>query len=295
MRFSRFLSIFFSGFALMLAIYADSAQAQTVAKPLIIGESLDLPSKVLHETRHINIYLPDAYRAETKTPLPVVYMLDGGLAEDFLHIAGLIQVSIANRTMRPFILVGIENTVRRRDLTGPSENALDRKEVPNLGGSAMFRRFIADELIPEIEQRYRTTKERALVGESLAGLFTLECLLHAPDLFKTYIAIDPSLWWNDEALTQQFAEKFKTQVSLSKNLYLASSAQRGMENGAKGFADMLNKSAVQGLNWKYEQYPNETHATIYHPAAINAFRQLFAPETKRISAVIHILLRASWH
>jgi predicted alpha/beta superfamily hydrolase len=278
MRFSRFWRVF--GFALMLVINANSAQAQTVVKPLIIGESLDLPSKVLQETRHINVYLPDAYHAETKTSLPVVYMPDGGLAEDFLHIAGLIQVSIANGTMRPFILVGIENTVRRRDLTGPSENALDKKTVPNLGGSAVFRRFIADELIPEIEQRYRTSKERALVGESLAGLFTLECLLHAPELFNSYIAIDPSLWWNDEGLTRQFSEKFKTQASLSKNLYLASSAQRGMENAAMGFSDMLKKSAVQGLNWKYEQYPNETHATIYHPAAIIAFRQLFAPATK---------------
>jgi enterochelin esterase-like enzyme len=51
--------------------------------------------------------------------LPVLYMPDGGMAEDFLHVAGLVQVSVGNGTMRPFLLVGIENTQRRRDMTGP--------------------------------------------------------------------------------------------------------------------------------------------------------------------------------
>lgn len=266
--------------ALTLALGAQLAQAQTVARPLVIGDSLELVSKGLKETRRINVYLPDAYQTERSMSFPVVYMPDGGLAEDFLHIAGLIQVSIANGSMRPFILVGIENTVRRRDLTGPSENALDRKEVPDLGGSKRFRQFIAEELIPEIEQRYRTTKERALVGESLAGLFTLECLLHTPELFQTYIAIDPSLWWNDEALTTQFAKKLSAHPSLLKQLYFASSAQTGMENAAKDFSEMLKKSQVQGLQWTYQHYPKETHATVYHPAALIAFRQLFAPATK---------------
>jgi predicted alpha/beta superfamily hydrolase len=266
--------------ALMFVLAAEASHAQTQAKPLIIGESLELASKVVKETRRINVYLPEAYHSQKAQAFPVIYMLDGGLAEDFLHIAGLIQVSIANGSMRPFILVGIENTVRRRDLTGPSENALDKKEIPNLGGSKLFRQFIADELIPEIEQRYRTSKERALVGESLAGLFTLECLLHAPDLFQTYIAIDPSLWWNDEALTRQFAEKLVSHPSLAKNLYLASAGQAGMAGVANKFSDMLKASQVQGLLWTYENYPKETHASIYHPAALSAFRQLFAAPVK---------------
>ena len=48
-------------------------------------------------------------------------MPDGGIAEDFLHVAGLVPVSVGNGTMRPFILGGIENTERRRDMTGPTE------------------------------------------------------------------------------------------------------------------------------------------------------------------------------
>ena len=61
---------------------------------------------------------------------------DGGVAEDFLHVAGLVQVSVGNGTMRPFLLVGIENTERRRDMTGPTENENDRKIAPRVGGCA---------------------------------------------------------------------------------------------------------------------------------------------------------------
>ena len=99
-----------------------AAPAPNAAQPLAIGETFTLESKVLGETRRINVYLPPGY-AKSDTKLPVLYMPDGGLAEDFVHIAGLVQVSVGNETMRPFILVGIENTERRRDMTGPTDNA----------------------------------------------------------------------------------------------------------------------------------------------------------------------------
>lgn len=260
--------------------FVTGAQAQVLVKPLVLGESLELKSKNLAETRRINVYLPEAYAADKSISFPVMLMLDGGMAEDFLHIAGLMQVSVANGTMRPFILVGVENTVRRRDLTSPSDNALDKRDIPNAGGSAQFRQFLVNELLPVIEQRYRTTQERVLIGESLAGLFTLETLLQTPDAFQTYIALDPSLWWNDEKLTADFAAKLAAQPKLVKKLYFASSGQAGMEKVIQHFADMLNQTKPEGLQWSYEKYRDETHATIYHPAALKAFRSLFAPAKK---------------
>lgn len=279
MRINHLITTILLASSLTIAI-GSTATAQVTVKPIVIGESLELVSKTLQETRRINVYLPDGYRQDQSKAYPVIYMPDGGVAEDFLHIAGLMQVSMANGTMRPFILVGIENTVRRRDLTGPSNSELDKKAIPNLGGAESYRRFLTEELIPEIEQRYRTTQERALVGESLAGLFTLETLFHTPDMFQTYIAIDPSLWWNDEHLTAQFAKKLQAQPQLAKNLYFASSGQRGMESVIQNFAQMLQTQKPVGLNWTYEHFAKETHATIYHPAALIAFRQLFAPEPK---------------
>jgi enterochelin esterase-like enzyme len=128
-------------FLASLLIFSLKAEAGGKAAPLVIGETFTIESKVLSETRRINVYMPPGY-AESSSRLPVLYMPDGGITEDFLHIAGLVQVSVSNGTMRPFLLVGIENTQRRRDMTGPTENQEDKKIAPRVGGSAAFRKFL---------------------------------------------------------------------------------------------------------------------------------------------------------
>jgi hypothetical protein len=178
----------------------SQANTQSHREPLVIGDTFTIRSTELNEVRRINVYAPPGYKKSSTLRLPVLYMPDGGMHEDFLHIAGLLQISVINGTARPFLLVGIENTERRRDMTGPTTNEEDRKIAARVGGSAAFRAFIRSELIPEIERRYRTTRERAIMGESLAGLFVVETFLREPELFDTYIAFDPSLWWNNAKL-----------------------------------------------------------------------------------------------
>ncbi len=138
MRFIRMLLAL--GFC-ALACAPDARAAASASQPLAIGETFTLESKALGETRRINVYLPPGY-AGTDLRVPVLYMPDGGMAEDFLHVAGLVQVGAGNETMRPFLLVGIENTERRRDMTGPTSNAEDKKIAPRVGGSAAFRKFM---------------------------------------------------------------------------------------------------------------------------------------------------------
>jgi hypothetical protein len=259
---------------LVLPVPACAAEK---ASPLVIGETFTIDSKIMSETRRLNVYLPAGYADSPQARFPVLYMPDGGLTEDFLHVAGLVQVSVGNGTMRPFILVGIENTQRRRDMTGPTENADDKKIAPHVGGSAAFRSFIRKELMPQIKSRYRTTDETAIVGESLAGLFVVETFLLEPDLFDTYIAFDPSLWWNDKKLLADALMRLQSHKKLDKNLYFASSNEKGIIDTAERLADILAKSAPPGLHWHYEKMPEETHGTIYHPAALKAFRAVFKP------------------
>ncbi|HEV7920913.1 MAG TPA: alpha/beta hydrolase-fold protein [Thermoanaerobaculia bacterium] len=259
--------------ALLVLAFAASMHAE----PLVIGETFTIESKLLHETRRINVYVPPT---SDPSPLPVLYMPDGGMAEDFLHVAGLVQVSVGNGTMRPFLLVGIENTQRRRDTTGPTEVAEDRKIAPVVGGSAAFRAFIREELMPQIKSRYRTTGETAIVGESLAGLFVMETFLLQPDLFDTYIAFDPSLWWNNHKLVDQSARLLRARPTLKKTLYFASSNEPGIITQTRKLAAILTRNAPPGVKWHYEKMPAETHGTIYHPAALRAFRAVFAPPKK---------------
>jgi predicted alpha/beta superfamily hydrolase len=251
--------------------------SETRAEPLSFGETFTIDSRVLNETRRINVYLPAGYKESATTRMPVLYMPDGGMAEDFLHVAGLVQVLTGNGTMRPFLLVGIENTERRRDMTGPTQNENNKKIAPHVGGSAAFRKFIREELMPQVGRRYRTTGETAIVGESLAGLFVVETFLLESDLFDTYIAFDPSLWWNDQKLLDNAAQLLRSRPMLKKTLYFASSDEKGIIDTAVRLQDILEKNAPTGVKWHYEKMPEETHGTIYHPAAVRAFRSLFKP------------------
>ncbi len=246
---------------------------------LVVGDTFTIESKVLGETRRINVYLPAGYMEAADKRFSVLYMPDGGMAEDFLHIAGLVQVGVGNGTMRPFVLVGIENTERRRDMTGPTENPKDKEIAPRVGGSEAFRKFLRTELMPEVKARYRTTDETAIVGESLAGLFVVETLLLEPGLFDTYIAFDPSLWWNNEQLLKIAPEQLGKAGKLEKKLYVAASSDMG--DLGQRFADVLTKSAPSDVHWHYEPMPEEQHSTIYHPAALKAFRFLFKPAAEK--------------
>ena len=264
----------------MMAAGNVAAQA-TPATPIAIGEAFTIGSRVLGEMRRINVYLPPPYTTATAERFPVLYMPDGGMAEDFLHVAGLVQVSVGNGTMRPMVLVGIENTERRRDLTGPTTVAEDRRIAPRVGGSAEFRTFIRTELIPEIERRYRTTRERAIIGESLAGLFIIETLLLEPAMFDTYIAFDPSLWWNAGELVRSAGERLRGGVGQGKSLFVASSSEPQIAPLVAALGDRLRASAPRELRWSMEAMPGETHGTIYHPAALLALRRLFHPDSTR--------------
>ena len=253
------------------------AQRPDDAAPLVIGDMYTIQSEALGEKRRINVYAPAEYAASADARLPVLYMPDGGLGEDFLHIAGLLQISALNGTMRPFLLVGIENTQRRRDLTGPTENAEDRAIASATGGSAAFRRFIRTELMPFIDARYRTSGEKAIVGESLAGIFVVETLLLEPDLFDTYIAFDPSLWWNNAKLLEVAATHDSNPSPAARTLYLASSGEPELARLATRLAGLLNEHGGSALTVHYAPMPDETHSSIYHPAALRAFREIFRP------------------
>jgi predicted alpha/beta superfamily hydrolase len=241
-------------------------------------ESFTLASTVLHETRRINVYAPPGYTTDATTRYPVLYMPDGGMAEDFPHVAVDVDAAIRAGRMRPMIVVGIENTERRRDMTGPTEVASDRKIAPHVGGSQAFRAFIADELMPEVRRRYRTGGGTAIIGESLAGLFIVETFLERPDLFDTYIALSPSLWWNHEALADSAAARFAAwPAATRKTLYLASAGDDIIGNALDTLCAALRGHAPPGVTWTYEPRPDLGHATIYRGLSPSVFRKLFPP------------------
>ena len=245
--------------------------------PVLPHQTFTLDSRVLGETRRINLYTPPGYEESADARYPVLYMPDGGVEEDFPHVTNDIDAAIRAGAMRPVIVVGIENTERRRDMTGPTEVESDRKIAPRVGGSAAFRAFIRDELMPEIARRVRGNGQTAIVGESLAGLFVVETFFLEPRLFDVSIALSPSLWWNAQALVKAAGARLRAQPPLAGTLYLASAGDDDRGDAVKALADVLRAAAPDGLRWYYEPRPDQKHSTIYRAVSPEVFRRLFPP------------------
>jgi predicted alpha/beta superfamily hydrolase len=60
-------------------------------------------------------------------------------------------------------------------------------------------------------------------------------------------------------------------------LYLASSSD-DRRHLTRQLADLLEKRTGGTVKLHYQPMPAETHATIYHPAALAAIRVLFKPQ-----------------
>lgn len=249
------------------------APAPAVA-PIVFGETFHLDSKVLGERRTINVYLPPGYATSTEH-YPVLFMPDGGVAEDFPHVAGDVDISIRNGVIRPILVVGIENTERRRDLVGPTDIAREHEIAPHAGGSDRFRTFLRTELVPYVDAHYRTGGERALIGESLAGLFVIETLLADPELFDDYIAIDPSLWWNDEAVARSAGVTFAGWTAKPKHVIVATADEPEILAGVALFMRSVRVDMPRGLTYDYMPLPEEHHATIFPVAGVRAIRLVF--------------------
>jgi predicted alpha/beta superfamily hydrolase len=244
------------------------------ADPLTIGEALTIKSTALAEDRRINVYLPPEYPKDGRK-FPVLYLIDGGLDQDFLHISGTVHLGALWARSRSVIVVGIETKDRRRELVGPTRSAELLTKYPTAGSSARFRDYIRDEVVPAISARYRTSGESGVIGESLAGLFIVETYLREPSLFTHYAAISPSLWWDDNRLANEAAALLALQKKGGR-LYLTM-ADEGPETEA-GMATLI-KALQSRKGWCSTPKPGLTHATIYHTVSPEALQYIFPEAT----------------
>jgi predicted alpha/beta superfamily hydrolase len=208
-------------------------------------------------------------------------MPDGGEGEDFPHVIATVDAAVRAHEMQPVIVVGVENTERRRDMTGPTEVDSDKKIAPRVGGSAAFRVFFRDELLPAMRSRVRASGRSAIIGESLAGLFVVETFIVAPDTFDVYIALSPSLWWNDRALVRGAAAWRKATPRSTRTLYLSVAGDDDRDDAIATFASIVTADPPAGLTWYFEPRPRERHDTIYRAAEGPVLRKLFPVNAPR--------------
>lgn len=255
---------------------------------VIIGKTDSLTSKILGEKRHIWVSLPAGYNEDifTTRNFPVIYLLDGNT--NFQVVNGIVrQLSgmNGNLTLPESIVVGILNTDRTRDLT-PSHVADD----PTSGGGEKFAQFLEKELIPYIDSVYHTAPFRTLIGHSFGGLTAVNLFVNHTNLFNAYIAIDPTMGWDDRKLLEQSKLLLTRKDFSGRSLFLgvANTMPVGMDTvrarhdtsgGTYHIRAILDmKDALQKnktLIFSYKYYADDEHVSVPPIAEYDGLRFLF--------------------
>ena len=251
---------------------------------ICIGKKFTLNSSVLQEERTYWVHLPENYEQDQTKTFPVIYLLDG---EIFFHsVVGINNAftSGKRKDIASFIIVGVVSADRMHDLT-PTASAAGRdgKIAPGAevkgGGSKAFCEFLTKELRSVIENSFRTNGKNMLIGHSLGGLFTVDAFLNHTELFDSYLALDPSLWWDQGRLSKEAAELIKEKDFTGKRLYigLATKPRPDRVNIITDRADSFFTEVLpqaKGLRFFSKSFPDEVHGTVAIPGIFDGMKQL---------------------
>jgi len=277
------------------SLVASSQQGNTI----VIGKMDTLHSLVLNETRRLWVYLPASATNKmfTQQRYPVLYLLDA--PSHFHSVTGLVQQlsSVSGNTVVPeMIVIGIQNTDRTRDLTPTRSTSSAFGQTPEMlktsGGADNFLKFIETELIPYVDSTYSVAPYRMLAGHSYGGLFTIHTLLTKPGLFNSYVALDPSLWWDNGVLAKRANTALQQKNFPDKPFYMAianvlhtKKEIRGIEKDTTemgigmrfsfSVARSIDKYKKPGslLGWKY--YQDDSHGSVPLIGQYDALRFIF--------------------
>lgn len=227
--------------------------------------SFSLHSNVLKEERTCFVSFPEGYEdpGNVDHSYPLIVLLDG---QTFLKITeGIVHFMSSNRSRNYFmsasIVVAIENVDRERDFT---VTKIKTKRENTMGGGRKFLKFIQTELIPYIDNHYRTDQHRTLVGHSLGGLLTINAYMDKTTIFDAFVSIDPSIWWDQEMMKNK-VDSIQP-GSLSKPLFIAS-ANLGKEKMGRNLQrheelTKMIKNRSENVAIKHLYFEGEDHRSV---------------------------------
>ncbi|OOV16594.1 hypothetical protein BXU10_20805 [Flavobacterium sp. LM4] len=248
----------------------------------ISNEVITIPSKVLNEERQIYIHVPKQESASPNKTFPVLYLLDG---ENHFHIlSAYIDYLSYYEIIPPIIVVGIISKDRRKDLT-PTKSTIDYfgkidSTYKTSGGNEHFFQFMQSELIPYIETNYKAGSYKIFAGHSFGGITTINCMFTYPDMFNAYIAISPSLWWDNKYILKLAENKLTKSVYLNKMLFYSTgnegiNEQNSFHTDVLKFDGLIVNRTLKGLLYKYKCYPEESHMSEPIVAYYDALRFIY--------------------
>ena len=232
-----------------------------------IGEKVEVNSEILKESRNIFIYTPDGYE-ESNLKYPTLYVLDG--TENYLISTAIVNFLSRIQRIPPMIVVGIPNVDRDRDLS-----PLFIEGTSNRGEGDNFLNFLKEELIPYLDNTYRTNNYRILFGHSLGGAFANYTLITKPELFNAYITASPYLMYNDEFILKEAESKLDNLLNSRNQLYITLGNEPAYHESLNKYTALL-KDRAKTLRWNYQIFNEDDHNSIPVITLLEGLKYIYA-------------------
>ena len=270
------------GYAQMAPEHAQLADPE--GEPVVVGSIHRIKSSAYGKEQVVTVRLPRGYSDSPAKRYPVVFALDGGPDQDFELLAGIAAEAELSTSFEPFILVGIKTEDRYRQLTPEMTRLPQQRLKENFGdrivpgGADTFRDYLRRDIIPWATGRYRTGR-KVLTGTSLAGLFVLDTFLEQPEMFDDYIALTPSLWWDDGRIVDEAAKELAGHRPSDRRLYFTM-GDEGVGNRMGAWLSRLvatfDKHSPEGVKWAFvDRSGSEEHRTMATISLLDAMRTLY--------------------
>lgn len=194
----------------------------------------------------------------SKIQLPVLYMTDG----DWNMTVAMNCFSMLRQdyNTREPLIVGIGY--------GTGKNQRFRDLDPGTGGPN-FLAFIEKEVMAFIDKKYRTTKEKAIYGYSMGGMFTTYILFNRPDLFNMVFIGAPGS--NGSQLMPAAKQYFKDHKDLTGKVFIGvGSYEKEVVRNIDSFTNYLLSRKCPGLTIRKDFTPGANHGAALAQVMQNA-------------------------
>lgn len=232
----RIITIFF-----FLAFPTILIMAQEIAKV----ELKEFDSQFFTFKRPVFIYTPEGYEECTQSVYDVIYVFDAQSRANFDEVHSLLHFGVQQpNNDRQYIVVGVASPTLP-DIEYCRNNDFLPKpkfwniESPYYGSLDKFKGFLKEELIPFINNNYRTSGHTLGIGHSLGASFVIDAMT-TDDMFDDIIAISPNMAWDNDYYANKL-RNFNFNGSRPRFIYLAM-GNEGLETDELQFPKIWRES-----------------------------------------------------
>lgn len=231
---------------------SDITRLTEQSEPAVtLGKVSSIQSNVLNKTVPLSIHLPENYDG-FKNSYPVIYMLGSNYKARFAMLASTLDYMGENGQIPEMILIGID-IPEGNSILLPTRGNQDTT-IPDA-----YIKFFETELIPHVDNKYRTVPYNVLYGGSNSGFFTIYTLLSKPHLFNSYFASSPSIRNIPTAMQQKIKSGPLKTFAKKRFLHIIYSDEEELTNSVSEFFSALTDHKPKNFTYKVDELVNQGH------------------------------------